>query len=290
MKRLIVNADDFGLADSVNGGVVAAHRGGILTSASLLANGPAFDEAAGLSRQCPELSIGVHLNISEGKPVSPAAAIATLVNAHGDLHLTPLRLWTRIVTRQVNLEHIHAEFRAQIVKVFDSGITATHLDGHLHVQVLPQLTPMLIALTREFGIHHVRSPAENLETTLPLLWKFNTGMGALKRSAIAYGVSSLARELRARLHRAGLACSDAFLGLAHTRFLNTEALGALLAAAPHGTTELMCHPGYASPQVEALGGELTREREIEVAALTALKIRQVVQSEGICLVNFRDLE
>jgi predicted glycoside hydrolase/deacetylase ChbG (UPF0249 family) len=82
MKRLIVNADDFGLAESVNRGIIVAHRDGILTSASLLANGSAFDQAIAASRQFPQLSVGVHLNISEGRPVSPAAQIPSLVKPH----------------------------------------------------------------------------------------------------------------------------------------------------------------------------------------------------------------
>lgn len=290
MKRLIVNADDFGLAASVNSGIIDAFRDGILTGASLLANGPAFEEAAYLSSQFPQLSVGVHLNVSQGKPVSPPARISTLVDAQGELHLSPLQLWAGIVTGQVDLRHIQAEFRAQIMKVIESGVAATHLDGHLHVHVLPQLTPLLIVLAHEFDIHYVRCPAEDLETTLPLLWKFSSGIRALKRSAIAYGVSSLARGLRYRLRRAGLLCSDTFCGLAHTGFLDANTLRVLLAAAPDGTTELMCHPGYASPQVELLGGELTRERESEVTALTSPEIRDLIQSRRICLMNFRDLK
>src|SRR5438445_686312 len=149
MKRLIVNADDFGLAESVNRGIIVAHRDGILTSTSLLANGSAFDQAIALSRQFPRISVGVHLNISQGKPVSPAARISRLVNERGELHLSPFRLWMRILTRKIALEEIRTEFRAQILKVFDAGLTPTHLDGHLHVHILPQLSSIVIALTRE---------------------------------------------------------------------------------------------------------------------------------------------
>jgi hopanoid biosynthesis associated protein HpnK len=291
MKRLIVNADDFGLAESVNRGIIVAHCDGILTSASLLANGSAFDQAVATSRQFPRLSVGVHLNISEGRPVSPAARIPSLVNRHGELHLSPLRLWIKILRRQIDLEDIRSECRAQILKVVDAGITPTHLDGHLHMHVLPQLAPILIALAGEFRIRNVRCPAEDLEATLPLLWKASgASIAALERSAIAYGVSSFAGRFREQLRRAGLACPDAFLGLAHTGFLDVGALSALLAFVPKGSTELMCHPGYASDQVESFGGRLTRERETEVLALTAPEAREMVADRGIRLSNFRDLE
>lgn len=289
MKQLIVNADDFGLAESVNGGIIAAHRDGIVTSTSLLANGSAFDQAIALSVQCPELSVGVHLNLSEGRPVSPAAGIPSLVNERGELHLSPFRIWTKAVRRQISLEEIKSECRAQVLKIWNAGVAPTHLDGHLHVHVLPQLSPVLIALAREFGIRCVRCPAEDLEATLPLLWKISgASIAALERSAIAYGVSSFARRFREQLRMAGLVYPDVFLGLAHTGFLDARALSALLAFVPNGSTELMCHPGYASAQVESLGGELTRERETEVLALTAPETREIVTSLGIRLTNFRD--
>jgi hopanoid biosynthesis associated protein HpnK len=290
-KRLIVNADDFGLTESVNRGIMVAHREGILTSTSLLANGSAFDQAVSLSQHFPRLSVGVHLNLSEGKAVSPASRIPSLANGQGELHLSPVQLWSGILRRQVSLDHIHSECRAQILKVFDAGIKPTHLDGHLHVHVLPQLSPVVIGIAEEFDICHIRCPLENLETTLPVLWKMNgASIGTLQRSAIGYGVSSFARRFREQLRVAGLSSPGAFFGLAHTGFLNAQALAALLALVPDGITELMCHPGYASGQLESLGGSLAGKREAEVLALTAPGIREMIRSVGIRLISFRDLE
>jgi chitin disaccharide deacetylase len=291
MKRLIVNADDFGLTESVNRGIIAAHHDGILTSASLLANGLAFDDAIASSRRIPDLSVGVHLNISAGPPVSPAGRIATLLNEHGQLHLSPLLLWLGILTGRINFEDIRSEFRAQIFKVFDAGLTPTHLDGHLHVHVLPQIAPIVIALAHEFRIRQVRCPAENLESTLPLLWKLAaTGIAALQRSAIAFAVTSFARPVREQLRESGLVSSDAFYGLVNTGFLDSKALAALLHLVPEGTTELMCHPGYLNSELQSVGGKLAHSREAEVLALTARETRETVLDLGIRLTNFRDLE
>lgn len=291
MKQLIVNADDFGLAESVNRGIIVAHRDGILTSASLLANGPAFDQAIALSSQFPQLSIGVHLNISQATSVSPAARIPTLMNERRELYLSPFRLWLGILRREINLEDIHSEFRAQVLKVLDAGVTPTHLDGHLHVHILPQLSPVVIALAREFRVRYVRCPNEDLEVTLPLIWKFGgASVAALERSAISYGVNSFAKSFRERMRIAGLACPDTFYGLAHTGFLDAQMLRGLLDLVPNGTTELMCHPGYAGAELESLGGKLTHERETEVLALTAPEIRETVERLGIHVTNFRHLE
>jgi predicted glycoside hydrolase/deacetylase ChbG (UPF0249 family) len=290
MKRLIVNADDFGLAESINCGIIAAHRNGILTSTSLLANGPAFHHAITSSQYVPQLSVGVHLNISEGTPLSPATHISTIVNCRGELYLKPFQLWVRFLKRRIGLDHIYTECRAQIRKVFEAGIRPTHLDGHLHMHVLPQLSRIVIALADEFRIPCVRCPTEDLEATLPLLWKIGGGVPALQRSAIAYAVASSARRLKGQLRTAGFVCPGAFLGLAHTGFLDMQALSALLALVPNGITELMCHPGYTSAQVESLGGELTHQRETEVLALTAREVKETVRSLGIRLTSFRDLD
>jgi hopanoid biosynthesis associated protein HpnK len=290
VKRLIVNADDFGLTDGVNRGIIVGHREGILTSASLLATGLAFDDAIALSRRFPDLSVGVHLNISGGTPVSPAGRISSLLDELGLLHLPPLRIWIRILTGQINLEDIRSEFRAQIFKVFDAGLTPTHLDGHLHVHVLPQIAAIVIDLAHEFRIRQVRCPAENLESTLPLLWKSGaTGIPALERAAIAFAVTSFARPLREQLRKNGLVSSDTFYGLVHTGFLHEKMLAALLHLVPEGSTELMCHPGYPSSELDSVGGKLARSREVEVLALTAPDIKETLGSLGVRLTNFRDL-
>lgn len=290
MKRLIVNADDFGMAESVNQGISAAHTDGILTSASLLANGPAFRDATNLARQLPRLSVGLHVNLSQGKPISPVRQISTLVNAGGKLHLAPFPLWLGMITRRVRLEHIQCEINAQIRKLFDSGITPTHLDGHLHVHVLPQIFPLLTALAREFDIPYVRCPVENVAATLPLLLK-STGprMAVLTRSVVAYAISSSAHWLREKPGASGVSYAHAFLGLAHTGYLDEKTLRGLLALVPDGTTELMCHPGYNSQELTSLGGELVAQREAEVAALTSPEVKEALDSFGVLLTNFREL-
>lgn len=291
MKQLIVNADDFGLAESINRGIALAHTDGILTSASLLANACAFQHATVLARQLPRLSIGVHLNLSQGKPVSPEIQVSTLLNKKGMLHLAPLPLWIRILTGRVRLEHIECELRAQIRKVFEAGITPTHLDGHLHVHVLPQLSSLLVSIAREFRIQYVRCPVEDVAAALPLLWSTTgPGIAAMKRSAISYAVSSFGESLRGQLRAVGLTCSDAFLGLSHTGFLNGKSLLKLLAIVPEGTTELMCHPGYNSRDVTAFGGELTAERESELTALISPEIKHALDMFKIGLTNFHSLK
>src|SRR5262249_48026924 len=128
VRSLIVNADDFGLADGVNLGILDAHFKGVVTSTTLLANGSAFDNAVMMLKSAPELGVGIHLNLTQGPPVSPASMIPTLLNCRKHLYLSPRSLWSAIKGHRVSLSELEMELRAQIRKVINAGISPTHLD------------------------------------------------------------------------------------------------------------------------------------------------------------------
>jgi predicted glycoside hydrolase/deacetylase ChbG (UPF0249 family) len=160
VKHLIVNADDFGITENVNRGILDSHRDGIVTSTTLLANGRTFEAAAAASKRFHRLGIGVHLDLTEGKPMADATKIPTLVNRGGRLYMAPACLWTGIFTGQVSLSDIEVELGAQVAKVFHAGIRPTHLDGHKHVHVLPRVSELAIGLAQVFRVPAVRCPAE----------------------------------------------------------------------------------------------------------------------------------
>jgi predicted glycoside hydrolase/deacetylase ChbG (UPF0249 family) len=288
VKRLIVNADDFGLTKRVSEGIVDAHRHGIVTSTTLMANGGAFEAAAALSRQVPLLGIGAHLNLSEGIPVSPAHRIASLVDARGRLHLTPGRLWKGIVTRQVSLADVERELRAQIAKIHRARIVPRHLDGHKHVHVLPGVSDIVIRLAQEFSIPSVRCPLEEPPELLNLVGgRWSAHASILKQYLVGRGVSAFARRFRQRLAEAGLHCPTHFYGLSYTGFLDTRLIGAVLGRLQEGTSELMCHPGYADADLAETGTRLLAEREVEMFALCSPLIKRLVKR--IRLVNYQAL-
>jgi len=290
MKQLIVNADDFGLTENVNRGIVEAHTNGIVTSTSLLSNGEAFHAAVALSKQTPRLGIGVHLNLSEGAPVSPRVTIPTLVDARGSLHLSPIPLWRAIVAGRVNLREVEIETRAQVSRILNAGIAPTHLDGHMHVHVLPRISEMVIRIARQFGIQGMRSPAEPLTSVLQNLARRHANWASVaKSSVIALAVSRLACRLKERLDAAGLVHPAHFRGMAVAGALNAQTLRATLSALPEGVSELMCHPGYFDADVVRTGGRLQDHREVELQALTAAEIRSLIQDEEIHLITYGDL-
>jgi len=290
MKQLIVNADDFGLTKRVSEAIVDAHRHGIVTSTTLMANGAAFESAMALSRQRARLGIGVHLNLSEGTPVSPAPRIPSLLNAHGRLHLTPGRLWKAIAMRRVSLADVETELRAQIAKIHRAGILPTHFDGHKHVHVVPGVSDIVVRLAQEFSVSSVRCPLEQPPGLFHMLDLRRTSRSSiLKQYLVGRGLSALARRFRQKLAEAGLACPTHFYGISQTGFLDARAILEVLRQLPEGTSELMCHPGYVDAELARTGTRLLSQREIEVFALRSRLITSFLAGSGIRLVNYKAL-
>ena len=289
MKQLIVNADDFGLTENVNRGILDAHREGIVTSATLLANGMAFDGAAAASKRFHRLGIGVHLNLTEGMPVAEASHIPTLVDRRGRLHLAPARLWAGIAAGQVSLSDIEVELWAQVMKVIRAGIRPTHLDGHKHIHVLPRVSEVVIRLAREFRIPAVRSPLEhNPHTSSSLYDGLHSRISTAKQYLVSRAVSKLARSFREKLAQAGLVSPANFYGLGQTGFLDATTIRQILKNLTPGTSELMCHPGYHDFNLERTGTRLLTQREIEIQGLTADSVKNLAIPGGIQLWNYKE--
>ncbi len=220
MKNLIVNADDLGWTAGVNRGIVEAHRNGLVTSTSLLANGAAFEEAAEIARTNPELGIGVHLNLSDGKPTAAPGRVPGLLNSKGEFEGGPESLLVRLGKRTLSPKQVEEEWEAQIRKVLEAGIRPTHLDGHKHVQMLPGLFERAVRLARKHGIGAVRVSLEDSK----LRGLLSTGAEqktrvVLKQGMQARGLKLLAHDAREIAERAGIATTDYFCGIAQTGVL-----------------------------------------------------------------------
>ena len=287
MKSLIVNADDLGWTEGVNRGIAEANRNGIVTSASLLANGAAFALGVELARTSPGLGVGVHLNLSDGKPVAPPELVTSLVNGKGTFQGGPENLLIRIGRRRLALEDVEREWDAQIEKVRDAGINPTHLDGHKHVHMLPGLFEIALRLAKRHGIGAVRVALEASSLRAALsAGSPNRGAVVMKQGLQARGLKLLARDAREMAERAGIATADYFCGIAQTGQLTREGLTQLLKSLPEGTTELMCHPGKADAELEKSPTRLQKSRETELAILTDTAIRNLVASQGIRLIDY----
>src|SRR5215469_5630871 len=284
LKNLIVNADDLGWTEGVNRGIVEAHRKGLVTSCSLMANGPAFESAFEAAQRNPQLGIGVHLNLSDGPPTAPAEEVRGLLNEVGELEEGPESLLLRIASRSIAMEEVEREWDAQIQKVRSNGIEPTHLDGHKHVHMLPGLFEIALRLAKKHNIRAIRVSHESskLRALLATGGKQKTGV-VLKQGVQARGLKLLARDARDMADRAGLVVTDYFCGIAQTGVMTREGVEALLRNLPDGTTELMCHPGYSDNDLLQSKTRLQDSRQSELAILTDPHVRKLVATEGIRL-------
>lgn len=266
MKRLIVNADDFGISERRNAGILEAHRRGIVTAVSLLANGSAWDDALRLLREAPELDVGLHLNLSEGPPL--VAGHRTLVDPDGEFHG---KAQTRKFAELWRLDpaEIERETEAQIRRLLDAGFRISHLDGHQHLHVWRAVAEPVARVARSFEIAFVRRPKDR--------WADAPGV-PMRRAVQAEEYRRRTAECEPTFSEFGLRSTDHFGGSALSGYLTADHLSAILQTLPEGSTEFMVHPGFAEP---------ARERESRV--LTDPTLPSLLRERGIELTTFANL-
>ena len=287
MKNLIVNADDLGWTDGVNRGILEAFHHGIVTSTSLLANGAAFAGGVEAARSAPGLGVGVHLNLSNGPPIADRETVSTLLNDGGEFAGGPESLLLRRARRGLLLAEVENEWDAQIQKVRDAGIAPTHLDGHKHVHMLPGLFEIALKLAKRHGVGAIRVSLEasSLRAALSSGSKQHAGV-IMKQGVQARGLKLLARDAREQADRAGISTADYFCGIAQTGELTRAGVEQFVKSLPDGTTELMCHPGYADAALRKTATRLQDSRQTELQILTDTGIRNLVASLGIRLIDY----
>ena len=288
LKNLIVNADDLGWTEGVNRGIVEAHRKGLVTSCSLMANGRSFESALEAARSNPQLGIGVHLNLSDGPPTASAGEVRGLLNEVGELEEGPESLLLRIASRSIAMEEVEREWDAQIQKVRRNGIEPTHLDGHKHVHMLPGLFEIALRLAKKHGIRAIRVAHEEstLRSVLSSAGEQRAGV-VFKQGVQARGLKLLAPDAREMADHAGIATSDYFCGIAQTGVLTRQGVEKFLESLPDGTTELMCHPGYVDEELRKTATRLQESRQTELQILTDGSLRKLVATRGIRLISYR---
>jgi len=290
-KRLIVNADDFGFAHGVNEGILLAFQSGVLTSATIMANGQAFDEAAAIARANPRLGVGVHLAIVGGRPVAPLNKVASLVDRSGLLRRTLSDLILELVRGRMNPWEIEIEFNAQIERVLDAGIVPTHVDTHKHSQIVGPVAKALARSANKFGIKRVRFPFEKISD----YWLAGDAARANRRVYMKQFLQASTTAYRARSFkklaaRAGLKTPDRFFGVSLTGLLDSAAMINVVRMIGAGTSELMCHPAVHDDSLERAATRLKSQRQRELDALTDPRVRDAMRENRIELISFRELD
>ena len=286
-KLLIVNADDFGLSPGINAGIVEGYEKGILTSASIMVNAPAFGEAVNLAHAHEGLGIGVHLNILRGKSVLPPAEIPSLVDSAGRFLRSPISLCCDILRKEVDLEQLSNEFSAQIERGLEAGLRLTHLNSEKHVHMYPPIFARVVHLADQYGIRAVRWTGQ-----------YPSARDLIQLSRRSYKdllVSLCARLCRKPLDGSAVICNDHFYGLLETGSLTAEGFRGILPQLEDGVTEVMCHPGYVGPDLEeafwTMGtSSLVASRALELQTVTDPTLRADIETAGVRLIHYGDIQ
>ncbi len=271
-RKLIVSADDLGLHEAINQGVLAAHEEGIVTSASIVACGRAFDHACRLVGKRSTLDLGIHLTLIEEKPLLGPERLKTLAPGR-TLPKSYRELFGGLLKGRIDPEEVEMELDAQIQRVLKAGLTVSHLDSHQHAHFFPPLRSVLFRLAERYQIRGVRAGGR----VVPARTKFSLFLAPLAKS--------LQRAARAR----GLGTPDALWLESPSGHIKGLDLVRGIPKLPEGVSELVVHPG---------SDQATLEREYpawgfswheELAAVKATDVRDTLIRNHVQLTRYSEL-
>lgn len=271
VRRLIVNADDFGRSHSINDAVVRAHRDGILTTASLMVNGAAAAEAVELARQNPRLGVGLHLALVCGTSALKAGEIPGLVDADGNFSIDPVRTGIRYFFLGKLRPQLEGEIAAQFERFRATGLPLDHVNGHLHFHLHPVVFGILMRHARDWGIARFR-------LTRDLFW-MNLRLASghfFYRASHALIFALLAPCARTELRRRGIGHTDSVFGLLQNARVDEDYATRLIPQLPPRDSELYSHPSL-------------DEFKNEFDALISPRVRSLIQEHNVKLIRYQDL-
>lgn len=283
--RLILNADDFGLTLSVNRAIRELHQSGVLTSATLMATGQAFDDAVAIALANPTLGVGCHIVLTDGMPVSHPSSIPSLMGADGKHFRPSLADFVQALLRgTIREREIECEARAQVQKLQQAGIDVTHLDTHKHTHMFPAVTRPLLRIAENSSICAIRNPFEPK-------WCRSLGKGKFGRRlqlALLDGLHSQFDAHRQIRHSYVLS-TQGTIGISATGQLDAGALHKIFEDAPDGLWELVCHPGYNDAELATITTRLRSHRDVEREALLKVIPQFLAQPNPPELINYGNL-
>lgn len=279
MPRLIVNADDFGIAPGVNRAILELHAAGVLTSATLMAQAPATEEAIHMTQAMPTLGVGCHIVLVDGNPVSEPNSIPSLIDRNtGAFHPSLGGVLKRLYTARIRASEVEAEAAAQIALLQSYGLRLSHVDTHKHLHMFPAILRPVLRAAKAAGIRAIRNPFEPI-------WSLNATADApeLRRAEVIF-LRRFESKFRRMVAEEGFSTTEGAVGVLATGTVEIATVNALITAMPEGTFEFVSHPGYRDEQLVKMNTRLLGSREIERNALMAIK-----DYGGLDLISFADL-
>jgi predicted glycoside hydrolase/deacetylase ChbG (UPF0249 family) len=285
-SHLILNADDFGLTPGINRSIEQLHRAGVLTSATLMATGPAFEDAVQIARQTPSLGVGCHVVLTDGVPASDPTKISSLIGPDGRGFRPSLLSFVQALLRgQIRESDIEREAEAQIEKLQQANIFITHVDTHKHTHLFPQVGRPLLNVLKRAGIRAIRNPFEPAFTQ-------RLAHAGLKRRMQITILNQLrpAFERHAPLRDGDVVTTRGTLGVSATGNLTPATLTEIMRTIPpEGDFELVCHPGYNDADLAGVATRLRDHREVEMEALLSAIPAALAQPNPPQLIHYGNL-
>ncbi|MDP9051649.1 MAG: ChbG/HpnK family deacetylase [Acidobacteriota bacterium] len=284
--RLILNADDFGLTPGINRAIGELNSAGVLSSATLMANGAAFDDAVAVTRAHPNLGVGCHIVLTDGLPVSPPASIPSLIGPDGKSFRPSLIGFIRaLVLGRIHTEDVVRESYAQIEKLQRAGIRITHLDTHKHTHLFPAIARCILDVATGAAIPAIRNPFEPN-------WSLALNHGSTSRRIAIKLMDRLRPSFNAlpQIRSSRVLTTGGTIAISSTGQFDGPTLAQLLAALPpEGIYELCCHPGYNDADLDRVRTVLRAHRDVERQALLAEVPRVLTHPNAPTLVNYASL-
>lgn len=281
MKKVIINADDFGLSIGVNRAVIKAWQNGVITGTSLMVTGSAFDEAVGLAMENPGLQVGLHLTLVQGRSVLANTGFPPLVDSENLFSHDPIYAGLRYFFIRGLRKQLFSEIEAQILKFIGTGLPLSHIDGHLNIHMHPTVFDILCRLMPKYGIKSFRLTRERSLEELKV-----SPVRRIGKLVDAFIFNNLAQNSIKRLHQLGISHADEVKGLLNSGRMTEDYLLKILGRIREGVTEIYFHPGsYPDPEVSRLMPDYQHEAELN--ALTSAAVIDRLNAEGITLCNYR---
>ena len=308
---VVLHADDYGMNSSVNQGILMAFREGLLTSTSLLANAPAAESACeawtAVNRERAEgkldsaasrrelgdnlspFDLGIHLNLTQGRPLTGHQYPAELLNEKGHFPgIGPLFRRLNHIHPE-SLSRVEKELGAQIEWMNDRGLRPTHLNGHQYVELLPKISPMIPGLLTRYGIPVVRVARERR------IWKTVVGQGRLVAWLTGLAKLHYAKRFSRLISTHATAFPDRFHGTCHAGRVTLDLMAEFLRRArSHQCTEIGLHPGLADPVLDLPPSDpwhdpLAKQRASEVHWLCSAELRDLLLHRAVELGRLQSL-
>ncbi|MDP2924119.1 MAG: ChbG/HpnK family deacetylase [Candidatus Omnitrophota bacterium] len=275
-KSLIITADDFGLHDDINRGIEVAIKNGVVNSVSFVTNTPLFEDSLKIIKRYPDVSVGVHLNITDEPPLSSLERVKFLLNNKQSFLGNHFKVIYSVISNPRQVNQIKLEFELQIKRLLDNNITISHLNSHGHIHIIPCLFKITLELSKKFNIPFIRIPEERLfKKDYFYRWDI-------------VGINLLSKYVTHKFRNSQFNHTDSFFGLRYAGRLTRERLTRIIRNLDYGTTEIVTHPGYENYSLSQRFNWNYSWRE-ELLALMANEIKEEARYRKIEFINFQQI-